>query len=44
MEGVSIFAKNALIGGLFIVGASIFNRRYGGTNISKLLQLVVNIV
>ena len=41
---VIVFTKKALIGGLLIVGGSMFNRQYENPNTSRLLQLVVSIV
>ena len=43
-EGIRISAKMHKLGGLLIVGRLMFNRQYGDLSISKLLQLVVNIV
>ena len=40
-QGVSIFAKMHYVGAVNIWGV---NRQYGDPNISKLLQLVVNII
>ena len=42
-QGVCIFAKNHDWGSLIVRG-SMFNRQYRDSSISKLLQLVVNIV